>query len=121
MRLVLLALIDIMCTVPLGIFSIYIGNKGVTLAPWISWEDTHYDFSRVGLVPSIVWRSNPAYRVSQELSRWLPVVCALLFFALFGFAAEAQKHYRLVFWYVMKAFGLKPTLGKQPSPPSGFR
>ena len=121
MRLVLLALTDIFCTLPLGIYSIYIGNKGVTLAPWISWEDTHFDFSRVGLVPSIVWRSNPSHRVSLQLSQWLPIVCAILFFALFGFAEEAQKHYKLVYWTVMKRLGVKPAPKKQPSPLKSFR
>jgi pheromone a factor receptor len=121
LRLVFLALIDMMCTLPLGIYSIYIGNKGVTLAPWISWEDTHFNFSHVGLVPSLIWRLNPSYRVSMELSQWLPIACAFLFFGLFGFAAEAKKHYKLVYWAVMKRFGVKPALPKQPFSYKSYR
>lgn len=113
LRLVFLALIDIMCTVPLGVFTVYIGNKGVTLAPWISWEDTHFNFSRVGLFPALLWRSDPSIRTSMELARWLPVVCAFLFFALFGFAEEAKKNYRKAFWAVMKLFGVYPAPPKQ--------
>lgn len=116
LRLVFLALIDIMCTVPLGVFTVYIGNKGVTLAPWISWEDTHFNFSRVGLFPAIIWRSDPAFRTSMELARWLPVVCSFLFFALFGFAEEAKKNYRKAFWGVMKLFGAHPAPPKQKGP-----
>ena len=108
LRLVLLTIIDIMCTVPLGIYSIYIGNKGVGLAPWISWEETHYNFSRVALVPSLIWRSDPSFQTSVELTRWLPVLCAFLFFALFGFAEEAKKHYKSAFWAVLKPFGVHP-------------
>ncbi|KAF8200240.1 STE3-like pheromone receptor [Pholiota molesta] len=121
LRLVFLALIDMMCTLPLGIYSIYIGNKGVTLAPWISWEDTHFNFSHVGLVPSLIWRLNPSYRVSMELSQWLPIACAFLFFGLFGFAAEAKKHYKLVYWAVMKRFGVKPAPPKQPFTYKSYR
>lgn len=107
-RLVSFSIIDMMCTVPISIYSIYLGNKGVGLAPWISWENTHFNFSRVGLIPTIIWRSDPSFRQSVELTRWLPVVCAILFFILFGFASEAQRHYKLAFWAVMKLFGIHP-------------
>ncbi|KAF9007123.1 STE3-like pheromone receptor [Cyathus striatus] len=108
-RLMMLAIIDIMCTIPLGIYVIYIGNKGVTLEPWISWEDTHFDFARVGLVPALIWRSNRDLLISIELTRWLPVFCAFIFFGLFGFATEAQKHYHMFFWATLKPFGFKPS------------
>ncbi|KAJ3811579.1 pheromone receptor [Lentinula aff. lateritia] len=98
LRLMLLALVDIMCTIPLGIYIIYVDLKGIALQPWISWADTHFDFSRVVLVPAVVWRSDPATVVALELNRWVPIFCALIFFALFGFAEEAMKNYRRVFW-----------------------
>lgn len=93
----LLTIIDMLCTVPLGIFTLYFGVKDVGLRPWISWEDTHYNFSRVGLIPAVFWRRDPNYEVSVELTRWLPVVCGFIFFALFGFAAEAKKVYTTIF------------------------
>lgn len=108
-RLVLLAVVDIMFTIPLGIYSIYIGNKGVGLAPWISWEETHFNFARVAQVPTLFWRSDRSTETAVELTRWLPVFCAFLFFALFGFAAEAQKHYRLLFWRIAGVFGFRPS------------
>ncbi|PPR02533.1 hypothetical protein CVT24_001959 [Panaeolus cyanescens] len=108
MRLILLAVVDVLCTMPLAIVSVYRGTKGVGLAPWISWEDTHYDFGRVGTIPAVYWYNDANFHAAVELTRWLPVVCAFLFFALFGFATEAQKHYKLAFWAVMKVFGIKP-------------
>lgn len=101
----LLAVVDIMCTIPLGVYTIYIATKGVPLSPWISWEDTHYDFGRVAKIPTLFWRGDPSFQIGVELTRWLPVFCALLFFALFGFASEAKKHYALAFWWVAKKFG----------------
>ncbi|KAJ3862129.1 pheromone receptor [Lentinula novae-zelandiae] len=98
LRLMLLALIDIMCTIPVGIYIIFIGLDGVPLAPWISWNDTHFDFNRVVLIPSAVWRSNASNYTAVQINRWLPIVCAFIFFALFGFAEEAMKNYRRVFW-----------------------
>nr|AGL08103.1 pheromone receptor [Lentinula edodes] len=98
LRLMLLALIDIMCTIPVGIYIIFIGLDGVPLAPWISWNDTHFDFNRVVLIPSAVWRSNTSNYTAVQINRWLPIVCAFIFFALFGFAEEAMKNYRRAFW-----------------------
>lgn len=108
----LLAITDMMFTIPLGVYSIYLGTRGVGLAPWISWEDTHYNFSRVQLVPALIWRSNPDVRNSVELTRWLFPISVFVFFGLFGFASEAQKHYRFVFWWVAKPLGFKPSTAK---------
>ncbi|GAW04836.1 pheromone receptor [Lentinula edodes] len=109
LRLMLLALVDIMCTIPLGIYIIYVDLKGIALQPWISWADTHFDFSRVVLVPAVVWRSDPATVVALELNRWVPIFCALIFFALFGFAEEAMKNYRRVFWFFARPLGFRPS------------
>nr|AWT57979.1 Pheromone receptor [Lentinula edodes]AWT57981.1 Pheromone receptor [Lentinula edodes] len=102
LRLMLLALIDILCTIPIGIYIIYIDLKGVPLAPWISWDDTHFDFGRVVLIPAVVWRADPATTAGLQINRWLPVICAFIFFALFGFAEEAMKNYRRAFWKIKK-------------------
>lgn len=108
LRLMVLSVVDMMFTISLSIFTICIGTQGVTLEPWVSWSDTHFNFGRVGIVPSIIWQGDRAFRISVELTRWSPVLCAFLFFGLFGFANEAQKHYRLAFWWVAKPFGFKP-------------
>ncbi|KAJ3730847.1 pheromone receptor [Lentinula raphanica] len=110
LRLMLLALIDIMCTIPIGTYTIYISLKSVPLNPWISWDDTHFDFGRVQLVPAVIWRSNPATYTSLQITRWLPVVCAFIFFALFGFAEEAMKNYRRAFWFVARRLGFRPAV-----------
>jgi len=100
----LLAMTDMVLTVPLAVFSIFLGTYGVKLAPWISWEEVHYNFSRVKLVPAIVWRSDGWFMASVELTRWLYVVSAFIFFALFGFASEAQKHYKDAFQRCLRPF-----------------
>ncbi|KAE9396423.1 pheromone receptor [Gymnopus androsaceus JB14] len=108
LRLMSLALIDIMCTVPIGIYLIYLELDGVGLQPWISWANTHFDFSHVVLVPSVIWRSDPSLVIGVQLNRWVPVACAFIFFALFGFAEEAQKNYRRAFWFFARRLGFRP-------------
>ncbi|TFY73519.1 hypothetical protein EWM64_g10493, partial [Hericium alpestre] len=96
-RLMALAGIELCCTIPLGSYSIYLNVTGGVISKWVSWDDTHFDFSRVGQFPNVLWRTDHVEEVSIELSRWLVVLCAFIFFGFFGFADEARKHYRLVY------------------------
>ncbi|KAL0575153.1 a-factor receptor [Marasmius crinis-equi] len=113
-----LAFVDILCSLPLGAYVVYIGSHGLRLRPWISWADTHYDFGRIEQVPSLIWRNDPSAKISTELDRWIGVFCAFSFFALFGFANEAQKNYRLAFWYVARKFGYQQPQNKAPKLPN---
>ncbi|KAI3609865.1 pheromone receptor STE3_Mr4.1 [Moniliophthora roreri] len=112
LRLMVLSIVDIMFTLPLGSYLVYVSTNGVPLLPWISWEDTHFNFGRVGLVPALFWRNNSQLSISIEFNRWLGPFCAFLFFALFGFASEAKKNYRLAFWWIAKKLGFQPPVAK---------
>ena len=68
---------------------------GVT--PWISWADTHSHYSEVFQIPSFIWKDDPKLAIGLEIFRWSLVVCAFVFFALFGFAEEARRDYRRVY------------------------
>jgi len=105
-RLMGLASIEVLCTVPLGAYSIYLNVTTEPIEPWISWENVHVDFSHVNQVPSIIWRQTPEAVTSLELSRWSVVICAFIFFGFFGFADEAKKHYRLAYTSAAKRLGL---------------
>jgi pheromone a factor receptor len=109
LRLIALASVEIICTVPLGIYALYLNVANNVMHPWISWQDTHSGYSRVDQIPSILWRSIPLQQSSLELSRWLPIVCALLFFGFFGFADEARKNYRSAVSSVAKLVGVSTT------------
>lgn len=106
-RLMMLALSEMLSTVPISIYSIYIANKGVQIQPWISWADMHYNFSYVGQIPAVVWTSDPNYRLSVEFTRWLFPASGFVFFFLFGLGSEARKSYRAAFLRVAKLIGYK--------------
>jgi hypothetical protein len=96
-RLMALASTDLLLTVLLASFVLY-SNVAVTgLSPWISWAETHSNFSRVVQVPGIYWHADLYSGVSVETLRWATMVCTLLFFAYFEFADEAIKNYRGAF------------------------
>ncbi|KAJ7278698.1 pheromone A receptor-domain-containing protein [Mycena rebaudengoi] len=107
-RLMALAALELLFNLPLSSYGLYLSASREPINPWVSWANTHADFSFVGQVFAILWRSEPHTRATVELSRWAGVICALVFFAFFGFAAEARKHYALAFWAVAKRLGFTP-------------
>ncbi|KAL4061959.1 pheromone A receptor-domain-containing protein [Scleroderma yunnanense] len=108
-RLMALSMTELCCTLPLACFMIWINATATPVAPWISWENTHYGFSRVGQYPSVVWTQDYLFVVAVQMTRWATVACAFIFFAFFGFASEARKNYGIAFWTVAKLFGFRPT------------
>ncbi|CAK5271732.1 unnamed protein product [Mycena citricolor] len=108
-RLMMIATIELIVDTPIGAYGLYLSIKHSPIHPWISWANTHYNFGFVSQVPSVFWKANPATVITLELFRWMPVVCAFVFFALFGFAAEARRHYSLAFWAIAKRLGYMPS------------
>ncbi|KAI6106634.1 putative fungal pheromone GPCR, STE3-type [Pisolithus croceorrhizus] len=104
-RLMALALIEMSSTIPISIISLYLSNEAFPIQPWISWDNVHYNFSHVGLYPAVIWQGDSSSAATVEMSLWLFPACGLLFFALFGFAAEARKHYRAAFLSIVQFFG----------------
>jgi pheromone a factor receptor len=105
-RLMGLAGIEVLCTIPMSAFVIYLNATYEPVYPWISWANTHYDFSRIDQFASVQWRMTDLSTISIELSRWFLIICAFIFFAFFGFADEARKNYRLAYFSVAKRVGL---------------
>jgi len=96
-RLIALSSLTIFISLPIDLYFIYLDARVIPVYPWISWQDTHGDYSRVGQFPSFIWRAQPASQTVLESFRWLTVLSAFLFFAFFGFAEEARKHYRMAY------------------------
>lgn len=106
MRLMLLAGLEVLCTVPLGIYNLCMYITAGYLYPWQGWAVTHKGFQRVDQFPAILWKNDPIGYAQLEGTRWTVVACAIVFFAFFGFADEAIKNYRSAIRTVSKTFGL---------------
>jgi len=119
-RLMGLAFIEMMCTIPLGAYTVWV-NASQPIYKWRGLADVHFDFSRVDQVPAIIWRSSPETISAFNFNNWTIVACALLFFAFFGVAEEARKHYRLVATSVAKRVGISTaSWGQSRSTGSGW-
>ncbi len=94
-RLMAIATIELLCTVPIATYGLTLNAKS-PIYPWISFSDTHFGYSRVDQWAAIVWRSSSNAILTFALTRWSTVLCALVFFAFFGFADEARRQYARV-------------------------
>jgi pheromone a factor receptor len=108
-RLIVLSSLEILGTVPLSIYWI-VYNVRLGVQPWVSWDDTHSNFSRVPQVASVIWKNNHTFVVGLEGFRWSLVACAFVFFGFFGFADEARQHYRLVYTSLASRIGLTTSI-----------
>lgn len=107
-RLMALATADLLCTTPFGAYSIYLNLTAEPLSPYRGWADLHFGYSRVDQIPATLWRLNHKTVISVELSRWMLVVCALMFFLFFGFAEEARRNYKMAFASLLKFLHIRP-------------
>jgi pheromone a factor receptor len=112
LRLMAISSIEILGTVPLGTYYI-VSNAKHGIVPWKGWAFVHSHYSEVGQVAGFIWRNDPATTANLERNRWELVLCAFIFFALFGFAGEARKHYHRLY------NSLARRLGKSTSTPHG--
>lgn len=121
LRLLILAGTDVVLTIPLSAWVTAVSVRN-GIYPWISWEDTHFGFSRVDQIPAYYWRRNPEAAASLEFTRWSPVLCALVFFAFFGVADEARVHYRSAISKVVSGVGsFTSTITGSPRKGDGMR
>jgi pheromone a factor receptor len=103
-RLMAISAVEILGTIPLGTLLIVYNSKlGVT--PWRGWAHTHKNYSEVIQVPASIWKNEPDIVFFLEMYRWSLVLCAFLFFALFGFANEARQNYRRLYTSIASRIG----------------
>ncbi|TCD62967.1 a-factor receptor [Steccherinum ochraceum] len=124
-RLMALATGDLLFTMPIALYGAILNATDSTIFPWISWADTHADYWKVNQVPALLWRSSHVSVVALEMTRWAPVICSLIFFAFFGFAEEARRHYADAIRSVLRRLGLsglrRPSLFSRHTLPTFVR
>ncbi|KAI8993120.1 hypothetical protein BD414DRAFT_582157 [Trametes punicea] len=106
-RLMGIASVEIVCTVPVSAYGLYLNLSSAPMNPWISWSDTHFDYSKVDQFPAALWRMDRNAVISFELSRWLAPFCAFVFFGFFGFAQEARSNYRKALLWVCNLYAFR--------------
>ena len=109
--------VELTIAFPLGLYILFNEVINQPVVPWISWEDTHSNFDRVGQVPAIYVTSNFKVMVAKSVSLWSVPFLSYIFFLFFGFGPQQVKQYKRWFYALLKPFGISP-LAPVPNPHS---
>jgi pheromone a factor receptor len=102
-RLLGIASVDAIFAIPMTVYFIVM-NARSEVYPWISWADTHFNYSRVIMVPRMIWTAKKESAAGTELNRWVIVSSALLFIINFGPAADSRRHLKQMGSFVAGSF-----------------
>jgi pheromone a factor receptor len=108
-RIMAISATEILVVIPLGAlkvaeFAKFAEFAKLTTIPWRSWAYTHKHL-KVDHFPALFWKDVPYAVGNLETYRWSFVLCAFLFFALFGFADEARINYRRLYTSIAGRIG----------------
>ncbi|GBE87056.1 Pheromone B alpha 3 receptor [Sparassis crispa] len=125
-RLMGLALIEILGTVPIGVWGMTTYWR-MPQYKWMGLHDMHFQFSRIPQWPVVTWWGTQQGS-GYMLEIWVTIVCPFVFFAFFGLAEEARKHYHSAATSIVRRLGISTSFlqrsqnagsGSGSSKPSG--
>src|SRR5258706_2014170 len=94
---------------PLGLFVLLNQAINEPVFPWISWEDTHSNFDRIGQYPAIFITSDRSNMIQWGVLLWAYPSLSYLFFIFFGLGRERVNQYKRWLYALLKPFGIKPS------------
>ncbi|TFK32932.1 pheromone A receptor-domain-containing protein [Crucibulum laeve] len=84
------------------------------LRPWTSWEDVHFNFSRVGIFPTVL--TPVSIQRWTYFIWWTMPITSVLFFAFFSFGQDAIKEYTACWRWVQRViFRVRSVDGSAPN------
>ncbi|KAG8751844.1 a-factor receptor [Serendipita sp. 396] len=79
----------------------------VPTQPWISWDDTHFDFNRINYLSREIVETIPDIVTISSISYWSIALCGYTYFFFFGTGTEARRQYRVALVAVCRRFGIE--------------
>jgi pheromone a factor receptor len=117
LRLVSMVVIQMLGGLVVCIADLYFNISG-GINPWISWQDTHFDFSDVLQFPTVLLPLSQ--KIQIELLWWPAPMSGIVFFLCFAFMEDARKEYRPFFSFLRRVIFRKP-IEKPSRPPMSSR
>ncbi|KAG8889541.1 hypothetical protein FRB98_003809 [Tulasnella sp. 332] len=97
-RLMALAVTQVIVETGLGGYLIAVSLEGQPLRIWDNWADVHSNFSRIAQYPTVLL---PDYFWNRLLLTWyIGPICSLDFFIFFGLGQEAMGEYGRAFTWI---------------------
>ena len=115
LRLMWFSLIPLLFMLPLSLY-ILIVNIMAGPQPWISWEDTHFNFDRFDRFPAAPLEANPVAYSTSIVNIWGNTLCWVLFIIFLGMGPAHRKQYRRWFFSFLRLVGIKPPSSPVDSP-----
>jgi hypothetical protein len=106
-RLMWLAAVAVVVHLPLGSWVIITNATVYPVYPWISWEDTHFNYKRISYFTRFMTSQDTMQFASLSIAFWAIVLCGVNFFLFFGLGEEALKQYDSVLGAILRPFGIK--------------
>lgn len=132
-RVLLIACIDILITLPIGIIVLAesIMQIGQDTLPWFpDWSTLHQHWEPQLRLASD-WRSDSTQKFTIYFAQYSGPALGLAFVALFGTSADGLKAYQRAFWAVTRTFGWRQRVRLEaedliiefepPEPGAGYR
>ncbi|KDR78095.1 hypothetical protein GALMADRAFT_32651, partial [Galerina marginata CBS 339.88] len=98
-RLMAMSLVQMFWGLAVIAFNMWFTMRG-GLRPWISWEDVHSNFSRIGVFPTLF--IPPQALLFTYMLWWTLPISSFLFFAFFSFGQDAMKEYRACYIWIRR-------------------
>lgn len=97
LRLMAFAIVEIIWDSGTNLYILWFNINSVGLRPWISWENVHSNFSRVGVFPTFLLPSSFLTQVIWQW--WIVPLSSIMVFIFFGFGTEAMSdYYGAILW-----------------------
>ena len=107
---------DAVFTVPSALFVLLLNGALKRPVNSMGWKDVHFNFSRVGHFPSVVWKNSPSQwdEFSVYWNFGVSPGCAIVFICFFGTTREVWNGYARVFSTIFRKLRLGSLLQRRP-------
>jgi hypothetical protein len=106
MRLLCLVIFSMVVHTPLSMWTIIINSTQLEVYPWISWQNTHSNFSSIIYITRFMISIQPHDVAYLSITWWSLPLCGLSFFVFFGFG-EAATPYQPLIARCLRSFGIQ--------------
>ncbi|KAJ2936220.1 hypothetical protein H1R20_g874, partial [Candolleomyces eurysporus] len=107
LRLISMAIVQMVWSLAVTSYTLYVTTVGIPLRPWTNWDDVHSDFWRADLFPAIL-APKKLRDVSYALW-WMVPATTFIFVAFFSFGQDALEEYKKCFvWIKTRIFRIPP-------------
>ncbi|VDC02196.1 unnamed protein product [Peniophora sp. CBMAI 1063] len=121
LRILALAHIDILFTLPIGIANIVLSVRWFSslygsLPFYFGWTQDHSDWEPVSIPYTVLVAAGPSGAAEYYVIQWLSPVLAFAIFGLFGLTSEARASYWSIICVIGTLFGLGPMQRREDPP-----